>query len=102
MRVFIDSEANCSYQFCCFIKKCPYYIQSEESWSQEDAWRKNRQYMLHIFWNIVHFLIFVDKSSFKVTNLIIFPFICSFKSGLAANEYYESSKLTKKLIDSSA
>ena len=58
--------------------------------------------MLYIFINIVHFLIFVDKSWFKVTYLFIFSLMCIFKSGLAANECYESSKLTKKLVDSSA
>ena len=52
--------------------------------------------------NIVHFLIFVDKFWFKVTNLFVFLFMCIFKWGLAANECYESSKLTKKLVDSSA
>ena len=29
--------------------------------------------------NIVHFLIFVDKSWFKVANLFIFLFMCIFK-----------------------
>ena len=37
---------------------------------------------------------FVDK--------FIFPFMCIFKSGLAANECYESPKLPKMLADSSA
>ena len=68
-----------------------------ESWSQEDAWRKNWQYVLHVFINIVHFLIFVDKFWFKVTNFFIFPPIGIFKSGFAANKCYESSRLTKKL-----
>ena len=85
-----------------FNKKMPDGIQSEKSWLQEDAWRNNRQYMLHIFINVVHFLIFADKSWFKVTNLFIFPFMCIFKSELAANECYEPSKLIKKLADSSA
>ena len=58
--------------------------------------------MLHIFINNVHFLIFIDKSSFKVTNLFIFLFMFIFETGLAANKCYESSKLTKKLVDSSA
>ena len=79
-----------------------WYSEWGESWSQEDTWRKKRQYRLHIFINNVHFLIFVDKSWFKVTNLFIFPVMCFLKSGLAANECYEFSKLTKKLVDSSA
>ena len=33
--------------------------------------------------------------------LFIFPFMCISKSGLAANECYETSKLTRKLVDSS-
>ena len=83
-------------------KNAGWYSAWRESWSQEDAWRKNREYLLHIFINNVHFLIFIDKSSFKVTNLFIFPFMCIFETGLAANKCYESSKLTKKLVDSSA
>ena len=79
-----------------------WYSQWRKSWPQEETRRKNRQYVLHVFINFVHFLIVVDKSWFKVTNLFIFPFMFIFKSGLTANECYESSKLTKKLVDSSA
>ena len=94
LRVFIVREANYSYQFCYLIKKCPDDIQNEErvSWSQKDAWRKNRQFMLHIFINILQFLIFVDKSWFKVRNLFIYLSIhVYFKVRLPANECYESS-----------
>ena len=38
----------------------------------------------------------------KQIYLFIFPFMYIFKSGLAANECYQSLKLTKKLVDSSA
>ena len=81
-----------------------WYSEWGESWSQEDAWRKNRQYMLHIFINIVHFLIFVDinPDSRRQIYLFIITFMCIFKSELAANEFYETSKWTKKLVDSSA
>ena len=64
-----------------------------ESWSQKDAWRKNRQFMLHIFINILQFLIFVDKSWFSARNLFIYLSIhVYFKVRLPANECYESSK----------
>ena len=79
-----------------------WYSEWRESWLQEGVWRKNRQHMLHIFINIVDFLIFVKKSWLKVTNLFIYLFMRIFESGLAANEFYESSNLTKKLVDSSA
>ena len=73
LRLFIVYETNYSYQFFYLIKKMSrWYSEGRESWLQEDAWRKNRQYILHIFINIVHFLIFVDKSWFKVTNLFIY------------------------------
>ena len=72
-------------------------------WREEDAWRKDQQFMLHSFINILHFLIFVDKSWFKVTNLFIYLSIyVYFKSGLPRKKCYESSKLTKNLLDSSA
>ena len=100
-RVFIVYEVNYSYQFCYSIKRCPDDIRvKRESWLQEGVWRKNRQHMLHIFINIVDFLIFVNKSWLKVTSLFIYLFMCIFESGLAANECYESSNLTKKLVDS--
>ena len=96
-----ETEANYSYQPCFLIKKCLDDIQSEQrAYWQDNAWRKNQQCMLHIFINIVHLLIFVDKCWFKVTNLLfIILFMCIFKSGLAANECHESSKSTTKLVD---
>ena len=71
-----------------------WYSEWRESWSQEGEWRKNPQNMLHIFINIVQFLITVDKCWSKVT--ICFLYLCILKSGFAANECYESSKLTIK------
>ena len=80
-----------------------WYSEWRESWLQGNAWRENWQNILNTFINIVDFLIFVDKSWFKVTNyLFIFSFMCIFKPGLAVNECYEYSKLTKNFIDSSA
>ena len=104
LRVFIVYQVNCSYLFCLLFNKRmrEWYWEWRESWSQEDTWRKNRQYMLEISINIVHFLIFADKSWLKVTNLFIFTFVSIFKSGLAVNECYEPSKLTKELVDSSS
>ena len=50
--------------------------------------------MLHIFINIVHFLIFADinPDSRRQIYLFIITFMCIFKSELAANEFYETSK----------
>ena len=96
-RLFIVREVNNSYQFCYLtIKK---YAQMIFRVKRElIARRRMKKKPI----NIVHFLIFVDKSWFKVANLFIFLFMCIFKWGLAANECYESSKLTKKLVDSFA
>ena len=65
LRDLIVCEANYSYQFCYLIKKC-------QDDAQEEAWRKNQQYVLHIFISIVHFLMSVDKWWFKVRNLLIY------------------------------
>ena len=79
-----------------FNKKMPgWYSEWRVSWSQDNACGKNGQHTLHIFINIVHFLIFADKSWFKAANLS--RFMCIFKSGFAANRCFESSKLTIKV-----
>ena len=105
LNVFMICETNHSHQFCYLIKKkMPgWYSKWRERWWQEDAWRMNGQFILHSFINIVHFSIFVDKSWFKVINLFICISIHAyFQSGLTANKCCESSKLTKKLVDSAA
>ena len=75
-----------------FNKKMPgWYSEWRVSWLQEDACGKKGQYTLYIFTNVVHFLIFAQKSWFKATNL--FRFMCIFQSGFAANGCFECSKL---------
>ena len=94
LRLFTVREANNSHQFCYLIKKNVRMIFRVKR--ELIARRRMKKKPI----NIVHFLIFVDKSWFKVTNLFVFLFMCIFKWGLAANKCYESSKLTEKLVDS--
>ena len=96
LEVFIVFKTNYSYQFCHLIKKCPDYIQSEKRADRKKTNGERTDNIYYISINIVHFLIFADKSWFKVKYLFyfIFWFMSIFKSGFTANEFYETSKST--------
>ena len=99
---FIVCEASYSYQFHYLIKQCPDDIRVKRKLIARRHKKKEPTIHIAYFHKHVHVLIFVDKSWFKVTNLLIFLSIHIFKSGLEASQYYESSKLNIKWVDTSA
>ena len=97
LKVFMVCEVSYSDQFRYLIKNPQMTFRVKREVIARKRMKKEPTiYMTwHIFINIVYFLIFADKSWFKVTiYLFIFRFMCIFKSKFAANECYKTSKLT--------